>query len=102
MYVPHVSASDCPIPGAELRRLTPANAGQVTVLQRCCWVEEALTNEAWWIPALRETVDEACTRLELFTGAKSERNIRMYERRGYRLIGEWRPGVVLLKKPIAR
>jgi GNAT superfamily N-acetyltransferase len=53
-----VSASDCPIPGAQLRRLTPVDAGQVTVLQRCCWVEEALTNEDWWIPALRETVDE--------------------------------------------
>ena len=48
----------CPIPGATLRRLTPADAGQVTVLQRCCWVEEALTNELWWIPALRESVDE--------------------------------------------
>lgn len=156
--------SDCPISGAELRRLTPADAGQVTVLQRACWVEEALTNEDWWIPALRETVDEVaqwlgelegwglwldkrlvamvragrtddtwdvgrlavvpdlrgnhlgdwlmdhiesraaegCTRFELFTGARSERNISRYERRGYHLIGEWRPGVVLLEKPITR
>lgn len=156
--------TDCPIDGAELRRLTPEDAGQVTVLQRCCWVEEALSNEDWWIPALRESVEEVaqwlgefeawglwvggrlvgmvraiptdvtwnigrlavvpdlrghhlgdwlldhiearagddCTRFELFTGAKSERNIRMYGMRGYRVIGDWRPGVVLLEKPITR
>jgi hypothetical protein len=45
---------------------------------------------------------EGCTRFELFTGARSERNISRYERRGYHLIGEWRPGVVLLEKPITR
>ena len=48
----------CPIPGAELRRLTPADAGQVTVLQRGCWVEEAITNGTMDIPPLTETLEE--------------------------------------------
>ncbi len=151
-----------PVPGAQLRRLAPADAGQVTVLQRCCWVEEAIANQMWSIPPLTESVadvaawlgstttlglwldgrllamvrgtrtDDAwevgrlavvpdlrgrrlgdwmldriegrveagCTRYQLFTGAKSERNIAMYERRGYRYIGELRPGIVLLEKPV--
>lgn len=164
--VPSVSTTltPCPIPGAELRRLTPADVGQVTVLQRGCWVEEAIANGTMQIPPLTETLeevvawlaaietlglwldgrliglirgsrageaweigrigvvpdlrghhlgwwlmdqiearaDEACTRYELFTGAKSERNIRLYERRGYRRMPQGRPGLVYLEKPIPR
>ncbi len=162
--VPSVTTTltPCPIPGAELRRLTSADAGQVTVLQRCCWVDEAMANEMWTIPPLTETVEDVAAwlgeqeawglwrdgrllamvrantagdefeigrlgvvpdlrghglghwmldhieaqagvearRLTLFTGARSEKNIRAYESRGYRIIGEWRPGIVLLEKSI--
>jgi len=162
-FVP-TTIAPCPIPGAELRRLTPVDAGQVTVLQRCCWVEEAITNGTLQIPPLTETVEEvatwlgaietlglwldgrliglirgnragdaweigrigvvpdlrghhlgwwlmdqiearadaACTRYELFTGAKSARNISLYERRGYRRMPQARPGLVYLEKPIPR
>jgi ribosomal protein S18 acetylase RimI-like enzyme len=166
VYGPVVSTTTtpCPIPGAHLRRLTSADAGQVTVLQRGCWVEEAITNRTLDIPPLTETVEEvaawleatdalglwldgrligiirgtragdtwevgrigvvpdlrgyhlgwwlmdqiearadaACTRYELFTGAKSERNISLYERHGYRRMPPTRPGLVYLEKPIAR
>ncbi|MGV8849542.1 MAG: GNAT family N-acetyltransferase [Propionibacteriaceae bacterium] len=153
--------TSCPIPGAELRRLTSADAGQVTVLQRGCWVEEAIANATMQIPPLTETVEEVaawldrtlalglwldgrliglirgsqagdawevgrigvvpdlrghhlgwwlmdeiearaeegCTRYELFTGAKSERNISLYERRGYVRIAQTRPDLVYLEKP---
>lgn len=154
----------CPIPDAELRRLSPVDGGQVTVLQRGCWVEEAISNGTMQIPPLTETLDEvaawlvttealglsldgrliglirgsragetwevgrigvvpdlrgrhlgwwlmdeiearapeACTRYELFTGAKSDRNISLYERRGYVRMAHTRPGLVYLEKPITR
>ncbi|MDH6223121.1 MULTISPECIES: bifunctional NAD(P)H-dependent oxidoreductase/GNAT family N-acetyltransferase [Streptomyces] len=44
-----------PLPGSYLRALTPDDAPEVTVLQRCCWVEEALANESLDIPALHES-----------------------------------------------
>ncbi|MEU4419638.1 bifunctional NAD(P)H-dependent oxidoreductase/GNAT family N-acetyltransferase [Actinoplanes sp. NPDC024001] len=47
-----------PLPGSYVRRLTPDDAAQVTVLQRCSWVEEALRNDTMAIPALHESVEE--------------------------------------------
>lgn len=47
-----------PLPGSYLRRLTPDDAPEVTVLQRCCWVDEAFANETLAIPALEESLDE--------------------------------------------
>ncbi|GAA3888287.1 bifunctional NAD(P)H-dependent oxidoreductase/GNAT family N-acetyltransferase [Streptomyces sedi] len=44
-----------PLPGSYARRLGPDDAPEVTVLQRCCWLEEALANDTWKIPALHET-----------------------------------------------
>ncbi|GAA2069056.1 bifunctional NAD(P)H-dependent oxidoreductase/GNAT family N-acetyltransferase [Streptomyces albiaxialis] len=47
-----------PLPGSYARRLTPDDAAEVTVLQRCCWVDEALANGTLAVPALDESVDE--------------------------------------------
>lgn len=47
-----------PLPGSFTRRLSPDDAPEVTVLQRCCWVEEALANNTLAIPALRESPDD--------------------------------------------
>lgn len=47
-----------PLPGSYVRPLTPDDAAEVTVLQRCCWVEEAVTNDTLAIPALHESPDE--------------------------------------------
>ncbi|MDT0267420.1 bifunctional NAD(P)H-dependent oxidoreductase/GNAT family N-acetyltransferase [Streptomyces sp. DSM 44915] len=47
-----------PLPGSYLRPLTPDDAPEVTVLQRCCWADEALANDTWDIPALREPVEQ--------------------------------------------
>ncbi|GAA4690473.1 tRNA (guanosine(37)-N1)-methyltransferase TrmD [Nocardioides conyzicola] len=39
----------------------------------------------------------------LFTGARSERNLRMYKKAGYRVMGAYdEPGAVVLQKPIRR
>ncbi|RDI65074.1 GNAT family N-acetyltransferase [Nocardia pseudobrasiliensis] len=128
---------------------TSEDLAELVVLQRCCWVPEAIINETLDIASLHETHDEVlawattCTtlvmrehgrlvgavrggvegdtdwhigrlmvapdraghglgkhllgliedlapphieRFVLFTGARSERNIRMYQRAGYRLV----------------
>jgi NAD(P)H-dependent FMN reductase/GNAT superfamily N-acetyltransferase len=46
------------LPGSYLRRLTPDDAPEVTVLQRCCWVDEALANDTFAVPALHESPEE--------------------------------------------
>ncbi len=46
------------LPGSYLRRLTPDDAPEVTVLQRCCWVDEAVANDTLAIPALRESPEQ--------------------------------------------
>ncbi|KXK60330.1 FMN reductase [Micromonospora rosaria] len=47
-----------PLPGSYVRRLTPDDAPEVTVLQRCCWVDEAVVNDTMAIPALHESPGE--------------------------------------------
>jgi NAD(P)H-dependent FMN reductase/GNAT superfamily N-acetyltransferase len=47
-----------PLPGSYVRRLTPHDAAEVTVLQRCCWVDEALVNDTMAIPALHESLED--------------------------------------------
>ena len=151
-----------PIEGAELRRAVQGDAAELLVLQRCCWVAEAIANDTLDIPALHETLDDVrqwlaewttwCVRrrgrlvggvrahrdgdaweigrlmvapdlsgqglgrwllgraeaeapadvkvISLFTGAKSARNIAIYERAGFRRIdGGAPPGAVGLAKP---
>jgi tRNA (guanine37-N1)-methyltransferase len=151
-----------PIERAELSPATAADAPELLVLQRCCWVDEALANDTLEIAALHESLDDVrewlaswavwCVRLDgrligavravrvesvweigrlmvapdlagkglgrwllrfaesksppgvetvaLFTGAKSTRNIAMYERAGYAVAadGEAPPGAVHLRK----
>jgi GNAT superfamily N-acetyltransferase len=47
-----------PLAGSYLRRLGPDDAAEVVVLQRCCWVEEAFSNDTLDIPALHESADQ--------------------------------------------
>ncbi|MFF4129243.1 GNAT family N-acetyltransferase [Microbispora rosea] len=47
-----------PLPGSYIRPLTPGDAPQVTVLQRCCWVDEALANDTLDIPTLGESLEQ--------------------------------------------
>ncbi|MER7488669.1 bifunctional NAD(P)H-dependent oxidoreductase/GNAT family N-acetyltransferase [Streptomyces sp. NPDC126497] len=54
----HADAVEGPLPGSYARRLGPDDAPEVTVLQRCCWVEEALANDTLAIPPLHESPDD--------------------------------------------
>ncbi|MEU5909089.1 bifunctional NAD(P)H-dependent oxidoreductase/GNAT family N-acetyltransferase [Micromonospora sp. NPDC047527] len=136
-----------PVDGLRLTTAQPDDLAELLVLQRCCWVQEALANDTLDLAPLRETLDELresmptwqlwCVRrhgrlvaavraraherawligrlmvapdqagngigtwllthveqqapqkaehYELFTGRRSNRNIRLYERAGYAL-----------------
>jgi NAD(P)H-dependent FMN reductase/GNAT superfamily N-acetyltransferase len=50
-----------PLTGSYARPLTADDTAEVTVLQRCCWVDEALANETLDIPALHETPEDVRT-----------------------------------------
>ncbi|MGX4653644.1 GNAT family N-acetyltransferase [Micromonospora sp. SCSIO 07396] len=154
-------ATPGPLPGSYARRLTGDDAPEVTMLQRCCWTEEALVNETLAIPPLHESVQEVgqwladwhttglwrdgrllgmvrtrtdgtechlgrlavvpdlrgrgvgrwllraaevaagpgCRRIELFTGARSLRNIALYRSVGYRPLSPAGPdGTIHLAK----
>jgi len=144
----------------EVRPVLPADAGELFVLQRACWVQEQHDNPGVEIPALLETLEDleawiardtvlvarsagrlvgavrgslrdgtwdigrlmvapdltgrglgrmllermetaappGATSYELFTGAGSVRNQRMYKKAGYRFRGELQPGVVRMTK----
>src|SRR5215472_10524386 len=55
---PPMASDGPPIPGAELRRAVPEDGPELLVLQRCCWVDEALANETLDIGALHEWLDD--------------------------------------------
>ncbi len=42
-------------------RATEADAAEVLVLQRCCWVSEAIANDDLTIPPLRESLEQVRT-----------------------------------------
>jgi len=146
--------------GFVVQPVQPSDAGELFVLQRACWVQEAHDNPGVRIPALHETLEDVqewmgqgvvlvvraadrlvgavratrrgdawdigrvmvapdlqgrglgrlllerieeeapadVTSYELFTGAGSLRNQRMYKKAGYRLAGELEPGVVRMTK----
>jgi GNAT superfamily N-acetyltransferase len=56
MISPHPGALDHVLSGSEVRAFNPSeDLAELVVLQRCCWVTEAIANETLDIPALRET-----------------------------------------------
>ena len=49
-----IPADSLPLAGLELHRADRLDAGELLVLQRCCWMQEAFSNETLEIPALHE------------------------------------------------
>ncbi|HWM19140.1 MAG TPA: GNAT family N-acetyltransferase [Ilumatobacteraceae bacterium] len=56
-----------PIEGAIVQRASPADAPELLVLQRCCWVDEAIANDTLDIPALHETLADVRAWLDAWT-----------------------------------
>jgi tRNA (guanine37-N1)-methyltransferase len=52
---------------AELRAASPADAGELLTLQRACWIQEALANEMWDVPALHESLEKVLSDLREWT-----------------------------------
>jgi tRNA (guanine37-N1)-methyltransferase len=159
-----VDGATPPLDGATIVPAGATDAAELLVLQRCCWVDEAIANDTLDIPALHESLEDVrawidvwsawCVRLDgrlvgavrarregslwdigrlmvapdlagrglgrfllgfaearapagvdtivLFTGARSVRNITMYERAGFRRTGAPAPpGAVALEKRAA-
>lgn len=47
-----------PVEGLDLAPATADDAAELLVLQRCCWVAEAIVNDTLDIPALHEDLDD--------------------------------------------
>ncbi|WP_336923514.1 GNAT family N-acetyltransferase [Aquipuribacter sp. SD81] len=65
--------------GLDVRRFAPADAPELLVLQRCCWVQEALANDTLDIPALHESLEDV--------RRWGEEWLTLVARRGPRLVG---------------
>jgi GNAT superfamily N-acetyltransferase len=47
-----------PVPDGTVTRATTADAAELLVLQRACWVQEAIDNSSLQLPALTESLDD--------------------------------------------
>ncbi|RZT84173.1 acetyltransferase (GNAT) family protein [Pseudonocardia sediminis] len=52
-----------PVPGAVLAPAGAADAAEILVLQRCCWVTEAIENDRLDVPALHESAEQVRERV---------------------------------------
>ncbi len=155
-----IEGVDTPVAGARVAPVREDDFAELLVLQRCCWVQEAVANDTLDIPPLYETVEDVAAwakewqtwgvrrhgrligavrarvsgstwdigrlmvapdqagqglgrwllayaedqapedvrAFALFTGARSDRNIAMYQRAGYQLTDGASPGTVRLVK----
>jgi tRNA (guanine37-N1)-methyltransferase len=51
----------------EWRAATRADAGEILTLQRACWIQEAVVNEMWDVPALHESLELVTAELDVWT-----------------------------------
>lgn len=56
-----------PIEGAVSQRASSLDAAELLVLQRCCWVDEAIANDTLDVPALHETLEDVRAWLDDWT-----------------------------------
>lgn len=56
-----------PLDGASLQRALAVDAPELLVLQRCCWVDEAVANDTLDIQALHETLEDVRAWVEAWT-----------------------------------
>ena len=65
--MPATPSGAVPIEGAVTQRATPVDAPELLVLQRCCWVDEAIANGTLDVPALHETLEDVRAWLDDWT-----------------------------------
>ncbi len=87
------SAPTGPVPGSYVRPLAADDAHDVVILQRCCWVDEALANQTLDIAALHENEDAVRAWLREWTVVGLWRDGRLLGMaRGIRDGLDWRIG----------
>ena len=56
-----------PLAGASLHRALTGDAPELLVLQRCCWVDEAIANDTLDVQALHESLDDVRAWIEAWS-----------------------------------
>ena len=56
-----------PVEGGDLHRASAIDAPELLVLQRCCWVDEAIANDTLDVAALHETLDDVRAWIAVWT-----------------------------------
>ncbi len=83
--------------GGDLRHATPADVGELFVLQMCCWVQELHANPGVRIPALHEDLDDVRRSLADWTWLVLRRGGRLVAAaRGRAEGGSWDVGRLMV------
>lgn len=101
---PAQAARTAPIPGVTLAPFEDDDLAELVVLQRCCWVQEAVANASLDIPPLHETSAEVLTWARAWTTLTVRHGPR--ERlvaavRGRREGAEWQIGRLMVAPDLA-
>ncbi|MDA3648657.1 GNAT family N-acetyltransferase [Saccharopolyspora indica] len=90
------------LPGAVTRLFTPEDLAELVVLQRCCWVSEAVLNNTLDVPALHETHDEVLAWTQSWTTLVVRREGRLVAAVRGRLNGQdWEIGRLMVAPDLA-
>lgn len=91
------------LPGAVTRLFTPGDLAELVVLQRCCWVSEAVLNDTLDVPALHETHEEVLAWAQSWTTIVVRREGRLVAAARGRLGGEqeWEIGRLMVAPDLA-
>lgn len=65
------------LPGSVTTLFAPADLAELVVVQRCCWVPQALVNQTLDVPALRESADEVLAWAREWTAVVVRRSGRL-------------------------
>lgn len=86
-----------PPQGVSLRRASVHDAGQLLVLQRCCWSQVAIQNNSLQVPALHESLEEVLAWIEDWQVLVAEQEHRLIAAaRGRKRGSKWEVGRIMV------
>ncbi|MEU6265784.1 GNAT family N-acetyltransferase [Saccharopolyspora shandongensis] len=91
------------LPGAVTSLFAPQDLAELVVLQRCCWVSEAIGNNTLDVPALHETHDQVLAWAQSWTTLVVRRGGRLVAAVRGRMEGEqdWQVGRLMVAPDLA-
>ncbi len=91
-----------PVPGLALQPYVDADAPELLVLQRCCWVAEAISNDTLAIPPLHEDLDDVRRWGQEWTTVVGRTGPRLVTAARGRQVGEdWEVGRLMVAPDLA-